>query len=1196
MLISPGVEVKIIDESQYAPNASGTIPFFLVASAQNKAQPDGITVAAATTAANANKLYTVTSQRDLVSLYGTPFFYTTTNGTPIQGYELNEYGLLAAYSALGVCNQVYVLRADINLASLIGQTGRPSGLPSNGAYWLDTTLSTWGFYEWNSTTGKFTQQAPIVITDSDLISGGAPLGSLGSVGSYAVNAIQLDGSPGAVGEWFYKTSQNVWVQLGSVAWQKSWPTVTGTEVNPSFTVGDTITIGFSGLWSKTFTIPAGAGNNTNVYLSTVINNLNLPELSAQVVSGKLVLYSGSTNAFNTNQYISVSGTGTILIDVGITAGNYYLPNFFAGTSSQQPLWASSQAIPRPTGSFWLKIGSSGNGLNPYMYSFNSATRNWDPKPVVLATSDEDANNLLAPGTTPSNIPAGTIYGQYSFANSLYFPTPNAPLYFYKRIATGPTIVTGSVSNPNFTTGPYELTINVSDANNILNELTINLPDNSDATDFADAWITAAIPYTTCEVSDTGNIVLTHTLGGEIYISDIYTTGASQGQSSNFLSQAGFVAGTTPGCKIGVNFDLTYINVGDTTTTGSGVNLAINLQVSKGSYSLGLGGVTPIVVNGGGNYAVDDTVTFAGTLFGGTNPANNLICKVMAVGAGGAVTQLAYVSGAMPYTTSTCLSNWEPLDYTSNEGAPVADPVNNTNWYYSVENQVDIMVNYNGAWKGYRNQNYDSNGFPTPSGSNTTDPAGPIVSASEPTLQSDGTALAYGDIWINTSDLENYPLIYRYQLVDTEDKWVLIDNTDQTSGSGVLFEDARWATNGTTNPVNDPIPSIVSLLTSNYLDLDAPSSSGYPVGMLLFNTRRSGFNVKQFRTNYFNNQRFPDETLPTQKDAWVTISGNQSNGAPYMGRKAQRAVVVQSLRSAIDTNFDIRDENFPFTIIAAPNYPELQPNMIVLNADRGDTGFIVGDTPLRLPDSATDIQAWANNTAGAASTGEQGLVTRNTYMGLFYPSGITSDFDGKLVAVPPSHMMVRTLLRNDLIAYPWFAPAGTRRGIIDNATSLGYVSPVTGEFVVVRTRLGIRDVLYQNFINPLVFFTGQGLLNYGNKSSFNSQSALDRINVARLINYVRRNFTLAMRPFVFEPNDAFTRSQVTNTISAICNNLVALRGIYDYSVVCDDTNNDAARIDRNELYVDVAIQPVKAIEFIYVPVRILNTGETYTPGQ
>ena len=165
-LTSPGVEVSIIDESQYLPGATASIPFFLVASAQDKADPTSTGTAAATTSANAGKLYRVTSQRDLVTLYGNPFFYTASNGTPLQGYELNEYGLLAAYSALGISNQVFVLRADVDLASLVGSTGRPTGAPKDGSFWLNTTSSTSGINQCNTTTGAITAQIPIVISDS----------------------------------------------------------------------------------------------------------------------------------------------------------------------------------------------------------------------------------------------------------------------------------------------------------------------------------------------------------------------------------------------------------------------------------------------------------------------------------------------------------------------------------------------------------------------------------------------------------------------------------------------------------------------------------------------------------------------------------------------------------------------------------------------------------------------------------------------------------------------------------------------------------------------------------------------------------------------------------------------------------------------------------------------------------------------
>jgi hypothetical protein len=381
-----------------------------------------------------------------------------------------------------------------------------------------------------------------------------------------------------------------------------------------------------------------------------------------------------------------------------------------------------------------------------------------------------------------------------------------------------------------------------------------------------------------------------------------------------------------------------------------------------------------------------------------------------------------------------------------------------------------------------------------------------------------------------------------------------------------------------------------LLVSDYLDLDAPAANLYPQGTLLFNTRRSGYNVKQFRTNYFNLSSFPDATLPQETDAWVTVSGNMTSGAPYMGRKAQRAMVVQALKTTVDTTTDLREEETFFNLMATPNYCELQPNMVTLNNDRGETAYIIGDTPLRLAADANDIFAWATNAAGATSTSEEGLVTRNTYMGIYYPSGITTDLTGSEVVVPPSHMMLRTMIYNDTVAYPWFAPAGQRRGIIDNASNIGYIDAATGEFITTKNRVGLRNIEYTNFINPIAFFTNLGLLNYGNKNSFDSASALDRTNVARLVNYLRDRLAKAVMPFLFEPNDALTRNQVQSICQTLLADIVAKRGLYDYLVVCDESNNTPARIDRNELWIDIAIEPVKAIEFIYIPIRILNTGE------
>jgi hypothetical protein len=1184
-LTSPGVQVLPNDQSQYLPAAQNSVPLVVLATAQNKANAAGDGVAVATTAANANKLYLVTSQRDLVNLYGTPFFYTTAAGTPIQGYELNEYGLLAAYSLLGVTNRAYILRADIDLASLVGQTGRPVGTPTNGTYWLDTSASTWGIYEFNKTTGQFTNKLPIVITDSADVSGDAPLQSIGNIGDYAVIALDNAGEDPVVGvkTYFYKNSGNLWTAIGSQDWKESWPTIQGTNSNPQLDIGDSITFNWNGAFQFTVAVTdAGSGSGSAAQFASDFNDLGYGYITAAAVNGKLTFYMYTSEL---NEYLQVvSGTGTVLSDLGISVGSYYQPTTSWGTAAQMPLWTTGQPSPRPTGSVWIKVGSAGTGLLPSISVYSTALASWRAKTVNEYTSGWAAIAALD-STGGQTIPQDTIYCEYNYDYTYYQGTdlttdPTPSLYYFYRVSTGSTVVTGSELYPTAgVTGSVYVKVSQpgTSALTAIQVVSLNAGDGPD--EFVLAWQAANIPYTSASVTTDGAVQLIHTEGGIIILNDHSYT---DGQDTGLIDDFGFIPNSTAGVNIGPSIVFQFTGIPCTGGTGSGAQFKVNK--SYGHYEVNLTSFT----NAGTAYTLGDELTIDGADVGGVSGVNDIILQVVGV-SGGAITAVNMTSADANAQYWTELTNWYPLMFTPSASVPNVAPANNTNWYYAVTNEVDIMTNYNGQWYGYRNLNYDLNGFPNV-GTNYTDVNGPIVQADAPLVQSNGNPLQYGDLWIDTNDLENYPMIYRWQNYNAVDQWVAVDTTDQTSSAGIAFFDARWATNGNTSPYADPIPTIKSLTTSNYLDLDAPSPSLYPSGMLLWNTRRSGYNVKQFRVDYFNGTDFPDQSLPDQTDAWVTVSGNQSNGAMYAGRKAQRAMVVESLRSSIDTNYAIRDEDNYFNLMATPNYPECQPNMVVLNNDRGETGYIVGDTPMRLEEQATAIQAWATNAANATSTGESGLVTRNTYLGLFYPSGIASDLSGNEVAVPSSHMMLRTILRNDQLAYPWFAPAGTRRGIIDNALNIGYLDNTTNEFQVTKTRIGIRDTLYVNFINPMVFFTGQGLLNYGNKTSYDSQSALDRINVARLMAYMRRQLTLAARPFVFEPNDAVTRAQIQGVVQTLMVDLVAKRGIYDYLVVCDESNNTPARIDRNELWIDVAIEPVKAAEFIYIPVRILNTGE------
>jgi hypothetical protein len=541
--------------------------------------------------------------------------------------------------------------------------------------------------------------------------------------------------------------------------------------------------------------------------------------------------------------------------------------------------------------------------------------------------------------------------------------------------------------------------------------------------------------------------------------------------------------------------------------------------------------------------------------------------------------------------------WERLSAVISVDAPSLTPPDGRLWYSSVVDEIDILVHNGEAWVGLQ---YDGSSgisnIPSPF-FDLTDFNGPIISATAPTTNSSGTALVDGDLWISTADIENFPMIYKR----VNSKWTLLDNADQTTEDGVLFRDARYgATGGTWDPVTltgtAPDSTIAELLASDYLDPDAPDPALYPQGMLLWNLRRSGFNVKQFKENYIDqnaeNTRYGDAIMTTYyPHRWVSVAANQENGAGTFGRHAQRKVVVQALQALVNANQQIRDEESRvFNLIACPGYPELIGEMINLNYDRGLTAFVVGDSPARLASDATSLLAWGTNQALALEDNDDGLVSSDEYLGIFYPWGFTSDNLGNNVVVPPSHMMLRTIALSDNVAYPWFAPAGTRRGGITNATAVGYVDALTGEFQSVALNTGQRDTLASVKVNPLTFITGTGLVNYGQYTRARNASSLDRINVARLVIYLRRQLSILAKPYIFEPNDTITRNEIRQAAESLMLELVGQRALYDYLVVCDTSNNTPSRIDRNELYLDIAIEPVKAVEFIYIPLRLKNTGE------
>ena len=298
--------------------------------------------------------------------------------------------------------------------------------------------------------------------------------------------------------------------------------------------------------------------------------------------------------------------------------------------------------------------------------------------------------------------------------------------------------------------------------------------------------------------------------------------------------------------------------------------------------------------------------------------------------------------------------------------------------------------------------------------------------------------------------------------------------------------------------------------------------------------------------------------------------------------AKRVAITTALAAEINMNPEVRSEIYEYNLILCPGYPEVVGDLVALSNTINDEAFVIADVPVsKTPEQAA---TWALTTERTTSAN----------VAYYYPWGLASNLDGVNVCIAPSGIALRTYTYSDNQSYVWFAPAGFRRGSVTGVTSVGYVSGTFGTattFVETNLNQGQRDNLYEYFknINPIVFFPGNGLIVWGQKTSYGAASALDRVNVMRLLMYIKRALRKGAFPFVFEPNDKITRDDLKAMADGFLNDIMAKRGLYDFVTLCDTSNNTPYIIDNNELYMDVALKPVKAAEFIYIPIRVLSTG-------
>lgn len=276
--------------------------------------------------------------------------------------------------------------------------------------------------------------------------------------------------------------------------------------------------------------------------------------------------------------------------------------------------------------------------------------------------------------------------------------------------------------------------------------------------------------------------------------------------------------------------------------------------------------------------------------------------------------------------------------------------------------------------------------------------------------------------------------------------------------------------------------------------------------------------------------------------------------------------------AIDilSNRDQYDINLLFTpglVDNASNHSTVITRGINMCEDRGDTMYVIDPT-------------YKGSTVGQA---QQSAEQRNTnYGAMYYPWCQLPDADlGRNVWVPPSAVVSAVYSFNDLVAHPWYAPAGLNRGVLDTV--------IQTERLMTQND---RDNLYLKSVNPIATFPRTGVCVWGQKTLQKKASALDRINVRRLLIDAKRFVAFTVKYLVFENNTIETRARFLELVDPYFRRVQNQQGLYDYRIIIDNSNNTPDVIDRNEMRAQIYMKPAKTAEFIIVDFVVLPTGALF----
>ena len=320
------------------------------------------------------------------------------------------------------------------------------------------------------------------------------------------------------------------------------------------------------------------------------------------------------------------------------------------------------------------------------------------------------------------------------------------------------------------------------------------------------------------------------------------------------------------------------------------------------------------------------------------------------------------------------------------------------------------------------------------------------------------------------------------------------------------------------------------------------------------------------------------------------SGNNYDGGTDINSSGALTADLSSLVTGYGLLENTENYEVDFLLMGSASYSKenaqaLANKLIAVAEARKDAiAFISPYRGAAITDTSDDRAAAINSDSDITDNvlSFYAPITSSTYA--VFDSGYKYMYDrfaNTFRYVPLNGDIAGTCARNDINQFPWFSPAGTARGTILNAVKLAY-NPSKIQ----------RDRLYSARVNPVIFSPGSGIILFGDKTGFAKSSAFDRINVRRLFIYLEDAISAAAKDQLFEFNDEITRTNFVNIVEPFLRDVQAKRGIQDYVVICDETNNTAAVIDNNEFIADIYIKPARSINFIGLTFVATRTGVAF----